>query len=219
MRDGPQVVGQLPRGVVQGRGIGVHVIDQADTAGAIGVDGAAGERQFVQVSLIDQQGESLETAEVGDDPQFGFGKGETGLPGGVADVAGADQFQGGSGALAVDEGDDRLGTVGDGGHHSLEEAHVIVHEGGVPRALGPAQSYDVPAQVHSDGERSALAGERDGADVVAGTGLLHEVPQAVPEGTPPEGPSRPSARARPASTGSASSSGPAAAADRQVRVL
>lgn len=95
---------QLPGCVKQGCAVFVEVIDEADACGAGGIDGTAGECQLAKVALIDEQGKALEAPEVGDDTEFRLRKGEGGSAGGIADVAGADQFQGGTGALAVDEG-------------------------------------------------------------------------------------------------------------------
>ncbi|CAM5727720.1 hypothetical protein STENM223S_03647 [Streptomyces tendae] len=151
-----------------------------------GVEGPAGEGQFTQVALVDQQREALEAAQVGHDTQFGLGEGEAGPSGRVADVAGTDEFQGGAGALAVNQGDDRLRTCRDGVDRPLEGPYVVVHEGAVPAALGPAQTDDVPAQVHADGEGSARTRQGDDTDVVAGADRVHAFLQVLPEG-PAEG--------------------------------
>ena len=97
-----------------GVGVVVHVVDEADLLGARRVDVLAGQREFAQVAVADDRGQTGEAAHVGDDRDLDLTDAELGVGAGVADVDSGDQVDAAADAPALDGGDDRLAAVGDG---------------------------------------------------------------------------------------------------------
>ena len=88
-----------------------HVVDQPDGPGPFGVDVLAGEGQLGDVAGPDNGGQPLQAPEVGHDGHLGLAHREDGVGRGQSDVAGRDEVDPSSDAIAMDGGDDGLGAL------------------------------------------------------------------------------------------------------------
>ena len=108
-----------------------------------------GQRQFAQVSVVQDQRQAGEAADVGDDGQLDLAHGELGVGAGVADVDRRDQVDAAADAPAVHRRDGGGAAVGDGADRALHAPEL-----GVEIRARPGQR----AVGHQRGERSAHRG-------------------------------------------------------------
>src|SRR6185437_6874006 len=106
-------------------GVVVNVVDQADLLGAGGVDVLAGQRELPQVSVVQDQRQAGEAADVGDDGQLDLTHRELGVGAGVADVHRGDQVDAAADAPAVHRRDGGGAAVGDRGDRALHALDLL----------------------------------------------------------------------------------------------
>src|SRR6185369_14437840 len=158
--------GHLYRRLLCGRRIRMHGVHEADRAGALGVEVVAGETELGCDAAADDAGQPLERADVGDDRDARLAYGEARVRGRDADVARGDEIDAAADAPAVDGGDDRLRTVGDGRDRPLEPRDLAQRAHALSRAARLAAAGHRAAhrlQVEPDREVRATRGQHDDA--------------------------------------------------------